>query len=80
MPEPEPPGDWVNDETCDCGAVYKKYKAFSSPGAAFDMGVEMVRAANPDSVYFSRGPVLWAAHVAKLDAWYWLHKGCSDAG
>lgn len=44
------------------------------------MGVDLVRATNGGfeggGGYRSKGPVLWAMRVLKLDAWYNYHRDC----
>ena len=75
---PASPGLWVNEETCTCGAHYRK----SRFGITWKMGVDLVRASNGgfDSEngggYKSAGPILWAMRVLKLDAWYHCHRDC----
>jgi hypothetical protein len=71
--KPRSPGPWVSEETCACGAVYRR----SHYGITWRMGVEFFDASNPDETrYRSRGPVLWAMRVLKLDAWYEHHRHC----
>lgn len=76
IPAPRPPGGWV-DETKNhvTGELFRNFRP--RPAITFDDGVELVRRAArrqgiPGDGYRSRGPVLWAMHVLKLDAWY-LH-------
>lgn len=73
LPEPRSPGDWVSAERCVCGSTYKRFK----PGVKFSDGVEMVRIRNgEDGGFRTRGPVLWAMRVIKLELWYYEHQGC----
>lgn len=69
IPLPRPPGPWV-DEVKN----YVTGENFRS-GITFADGVELVRSAAraqriPGDGYRSRGPVLWAMHCLKLQAWY----------
>lgn len=74
--KPRSPGPWVNEETCTCGAHYRR----SRYGISWKMGVDLVRATNGGfeggGGYRSKGPVLWAMRVIKLDAWYNYHRDC----
>lgn len=79
MPEPPSPGPWVDDIECVCGARYKDFRAFTSSRDAFAQGqaaVKSAQAENPEGVFLSRGPVLWAARLIKLTEWYSLHRWC----
>ena len=71
IPEPTPPGAWVDSEECRaCGELYSDFR----PGVTWQDGVELVR-----SFPFadSAGPVLWAMRVIKLGHWYAKHEGCN---
>lgn len=75
--EPSPPHPFVNSSRCICGATYDG----EHYGVRFSHGVAHVRATNqPNGGYRSRGPVLWAMHVLKLEAWYAEHRRCQDEG
>lgn len=79
MLAPSSPGPWVDDVECACGARYKDFRAFASSADAFEQGKIALRSAqegSPGGVFFSRGPVLWAARVLKLTEWYWSHRWC----
>ena len=73
MREPRSPGPWVDEDGCACGDSFADFHA----GITFDEGVQAVRAAgggfDAGGGYRSRGPVLWAMHVLRLDDWYREH-------
>jgi hypothetical protein len=77
-PEPDPPGPWVDADTCTaCAEDYTRWVA----GITFDDGVQALRqAAKADGDlgggYRSRGPVLWRMRILKLEAWYERHLEC----
>lgn len=60
--------------SCVCGARYKP----SRFGLRWEDGVRLVRGANGEGGgYRSRGAVLWALRVLKMDRWYAEHSPCS---
>lgn len=77
LPAPRSPGPWVDPEQCEaCGARYRDFRA----GIDWSDGVALVRGHNGEGGgYRSRGPVLWAMRVLKLDAWYMEHWCCGEA-
>lgn len=81
IPEPRSPGEWVDPRRCHvCGDRYGDFRAGSDCG--FDQGVAAVRSANggfeEGGGWRSRGPVLWAMHTCKLNAWYLEHLPCGE--
>jgi hypothetical protein len=75
LPEPRPPGPWVDARACTCGASYEDFRAWPS----FHDGAQRVRQVNGEGGgYRSRGPVLWAMRVLKLEAWYLEHLLCGQ--
>lgn len=81
IPEPKSPGRWIDQYRCVCGAEYKNFRLFSyrtSQGNRFSEACNRVRLANGERGGFrSRGAVLWALRVMKLQAWYDAHYACS---
>lgn len=78
---PESPEDWVDEECCSrCGEEYRRFV----PGITFADGVALVRQVNggfeSGGGWRSRGAVLWAMRVLKLDAWYMKHSCCLPEG
>lgn len=75
---PDPPGSWVNESSClICGETYEEFEA----GISWNDGVVLVRSVNEEGGgYRSRGPVLWAMRVQKLQAWYERHTCCGMEG
>lgn len=96
LPLPEPPGPWVNESRCVCGAHLADYKR-SRFGVTWDQGVDLLRTVNaaaeqqgelpgiggspddPGAGFRSRGPVLWAMRVLKMERWYAAHATCGGA-
>lgn len=81
--EPKPPGDWVDYESCVCGAIYDQFRAFppsKKKGQRFSRGTNMIRLAaggfESGGGFRSRRAVLWAMRVIKLAQWYEEHVGC----
>ena len=72
--EPEAPGAWVDAEKCHtCGETISEFK----PGVKWEDGVQIVRQQNGEGGGFrSRGPVLWAMHVQRLQLWFERHAYC----
>jgi hypothetical protein len=75
---PKAPGDWVDEESCACGATYHAFRA----GVRYTEGAATVRRMNGQdrdtpNGWRSRGPVLWAMRVMKLQAWYLEHATCA---
>tara|TARA_Y100000310_G_C20462492_1_gene706034 strand:- start:560 stop:856 length:297 start_codon:yes stop_codon:yes gene_type:complete len=71
------PMPWVDEQRCEaCGEEYSSFRC----GVSWDDGVDAVRQANirNGGGYRSRGPVLWAMRVIKLDAWYLRHFPCGE--
>jgi hypothetical protein len=72
-----PPGRWVDADECSvCGERYRDFRS----GVSWEEGVQLVRDSNPEKGggFRSRGPVLYAMHVLKLDAWYRRHMECGE--
>lgn len=67
---PRPPGGWVDEvRNHITGELFADFKA----GITMEDGARRLRQeAKRQGVepYLSRGPVLWAMHVLKLEAWY----------
>lgn len=66
---------WADGDQCDhCGAQYADFTA----GISWCDGAQRVRHANQDNDggYRTRGPVLWAMHILKLEAWVEEHMFC----
>jgi len=83
MPLPESPGPWVNEVNCVCEAHPGLYKNYNSR-VTFEEAADYVRKWNEDNGnteggWRSRGPVLHAMRVLKLERWYAVHGGCSVA-
>lgn len=79
IPKPIPPGPWVNEFRCKCGDHLAEYSK-TSQGVTWDEGVQRLRETNADiegKGYRSRGPVLWAMRVIKLERWYADHVNCN---
>lgn len=78
IPRPRSPGDWVTESSCCCGATYKDHRSDSG----WTDAVQRVRAANggwhEGGGYRSRGTVLWAMKVLKLESWYRDHYLCGE--
>jgi hypothetical protein len=81
--KPQPPGEWVDDESCVCGALYDEFRAFppsKKKGQRFSRAANHVRTAaggfESGGGYRSRRVVLWMMRVIKLAEWYESHVGC----
>jgi hypothetical protein len=75
-----PPGPWVDDVECVCMDHPGTYKNFNSR-VTFGEAADRVRQVNRDNPnapggWRSRGAVLWAMRVIKLERWYDAHAGC----
>jgi hypothetical protein len=80
IPLPESPGPWVDEYRCTCGDHLADYSR-SHYGVSWDDGVELLRDTNRGAGiegqgYRSRGPVLHAMRVLKLERWYDDHRNC----
>lgn len=74
---PTPPGPWVDEDHCACGASYHS----SHFSIRFTDGATLLRTINQSSSggYRSRRAVLWAMRVLKLQHWYNQHWACGWA-
>ena len=87
VPLPDPPGPWVDDERCICGAHFGTYAAFNSR-VTFAEAAAALRQLNQSAEagdfwrgqesggFRSRGPVLHMMRVFKLERWYAAHESC----
>ena len=85
IPEPEPSGPWVDSRRCsECGELYRDFRS----GSSFAEAAQRVRSAartaddwtgdpreHPGG-YRSRGAILWAWRVIKIERWYLHHRPC----
>lgn len=76
---PAPPGDWIDEERCDCGATYEAFRS----GVEFHEGVHRLRAAAKESGdegggYRTECSVKWVLRVIKLERWYEAHLECGE--
>ena len=69
LAKPKPPGPWINEDECDCGAQYKDFRAKTSWAEAYASCKKMQQIC-------SKGPVLWIMYVNKLSEWYERHLYC----
>lgn len=79
IPEPSPPGPWVDGEICDaCGESYDDFRSTlpACPQERWRLGLEDIKVANSGVAFKSLGPVLWALRVRKLGEWYERHALC----
>lgn len=76
---PSPPGDWVDEEQCVCGATYNAYRS----GVEFWEGAHRLRQAakaggDEGGGFRTEGSVKWVLRVIKLERWYMEHYACGQ--
>jgi hypothetical protein len=69
-------GNWVDE--IECQGCKEKYEQFK-PGITFAEAAQLVRNHNQETNggFRSRGPVLWAMRILKLELWYQRHAYCN---
>lgn len=78
LPAPGPPGPWINEERCVCGATYEAHRS----DADFAEACERIRVAAGDREesggggWRRRRTVLWMMRCMKLEHWFTSHYGC----
>ncbi len=81
IPKPKRPGWWVDEKNCDvCGKTYLAHRAPSGNDEALQLVRQANKAAGDDGGgYRSRGPMLWARKILKLEHWYETHMTCGQS-
>jgi hypothetical protein len=80
---PRPPGHWVDDEDCACGARYQDFKLGELGGKKNFARIRerLYHDYQHGKPYFlCRSLVLWYMRVMKLNEWYLEHAGCEFSG